>query len=82
MNYTSKTIKKSLNKCIDDISAHPEVYAKNPSKDFIRNRKLPFDQMIKCILAMSGKSLNGELMDYFNMNISMPTVSAFVQQRD
>lgn len=82
MNYTSKTIKKSLNKCIDDISTHPEVYAKNPSKDFIRNRKLPFDQMIKCILAMSGKSLNGELMDYFNMNISMPTVSAFVQQRD
>ena len=82
MNYTSKTIKKSLNKCIDDISAHPEVYAKNPSKDFIRNRKLTFDQMIKCILAMSGKSLNGELMDYFNMNISMPTVSAFVQQRD
>ena len=82
MNYTSKTIKKSLNKCIDDISAHPEVYAKNPSKDFIRNRKLPFDQMIKCILAMSGKSLNGELMDYFNMNISTPTVSAFVQQRD
>ena len=82
MNYTSKTIKKSLNKCIDDISAHPEVYAKNPSKDFIRNRKLPFDQMIKCILTMSGKSLNGELMDYFNMNISMPTVSAFVQQRD
>ena len=82
MNYTSKTIKKSLNKCIDDISAHPEVYAKNPSKDFIRNRKLPFDQMIKCILAMSGKSLNGELMDYFNMNISIPTVSAFIQQRD
>ena len=82
MNYTSKTIKKSLNKCIDDISTHPEVYAKNPSKDFNSNRKLPFDQMIKCILAMSGKSLNGELMDYFNMNISMPTVSAFVQQRD
>ena len=82
MNYTSKTIKKNLNKCIDDISVHPEVYAKNPSKDFIRNRKLPFEQMIKGILAMSGKSLNSELMDYFDMNISMPTVSAFVQQRD
>lgn len=82
MNYTSKTIKKSLNKCIADISAHPEEYVKNPSKDFIRNRKLPFEQMIKGILAMSGKSLNSELMDYFDMNISMPTVSAFVQQRD
>ena len=39
---------------------------KNPSKDFIRNRKLPFEQMIKGILAMSGKSLNGEIMDYFD----------------
>lgn len=82
MNYTSKTIKKALNKCIADISAHPEAYAKNPLKDFTRNRKLPFEQMIKGILAMSGKSLNSELMDYFDMNISMPTVSAFVQQRD
>ena len=81
MNYTSKTIKRALNKCIADISIHPEVYAKNPSKDFIRNRKLPFEQMIKSILAMSGKSLNSELMDYFNMDVSMPTVSAFVQQR-
>lgn len=82
MNYTSKTIKKSLYKCIADISTHPEIYAKNPAKDFTRNRKLPFEQMIKGILAMGGKTINGELMDYFDMDVSMPTVSAFVQQRD
>ena len=82
MNCPLRTIKKSLYKCIADISTHPEMYTKNPSKDFIRNRKLPFEQMIKSILAMSGKSINGELMDYFDMDVSMPTVSAFVQQRD
>lgn len=82
MNYTSKTIKKALNNCITDISTHKEIYVKNPSKDFTRNRKLPFEQMIKCILAMSGKSINGELMDYFDMAVSTPSVSAFVQQRD
>lgn len=34
MNYTPKTIKNILNKSIDYISAHPESYAKNPTKDF------------------------------------------------
>ena len=29
---------------------------------------------------MSGKSLGGELMDYFDMDVSAPTVSAFIQR--
>ena len=82
MNYTPKIIKRILKKCINEISAHPELFAKNPGKDFIRERKLPFDQILKSVLSMTGKSLRGELMDYFNLSISMPTVSAFVQQRN
>ena len=31
---------------------------------------------------MTGKSLRSELMEYFNLKTSMPTVSAFVQQRN
>lgn len=31
---------------------------------------------------MIGKSLRGELMEYFTLKTSMPTVSAFVQQRN
>lgn len=82
MNYTPKQIRKKLKSCIAEISDHPEVFAKNPGKDFTRQRKLPFDQTVKAVLSMTGKSLRGELMDYFNLNLSMPTVPAFVQQRN
>ena len=63
MNYTPKIIKRILKKCINEISAHPELFAKNPGKDFTRERKLPFDQILRSVLSMTGKSLRGELMD-------------------
>ena len=82
MKYTTKSIKRTLEKNINEISVHPELFVKNPGRDFTRTRKLSFKQTIKAIVSMSGKSLRGEIMDYFNMDISAPTVSAFVQQRN
>ena len=82
MNYTPKKIKRILKKCINELSNTPELFAKNPSKDFSRTRKLPFKQMVKIILSMTGKSIRGELMDCLGLNFNMPTVSAFVQQRN
>jgi hypothetical protein len=74
MNYTPKIIKRILKKFINEMSAHPELFAKNPGKDFTRERKLPFGQILKSVLSMTGKSLRGELMDFFNLSNSMPTV--------
>ena len=82
MIYTPKNIKRTLKKCINEICEHPDAFAKNPEKDFTRSRKLPFKHVLKSVLSMTGKSLRGELMEYFNLNTSMPTVSAFVQQRN
>lgn len=82
MTYTLKIIKRTLKKCITEVSAHPEEFAKAPEKDFTRERKLSFEQVLKFILSMTGKSLRGELMEYFDLKTSMPTVSAFVQQRN
>ena len=82
MTHTPKTLKRALKKSIREISAHSKLFAQNPEKDFTRERKLPFEQVLKTVLSMTGKSLRGELMDYFNLNLSMPTVSAFVQQRN
>ena len=82
MTYTPKMIKRTLKKCINEMSAHPETFVKNPGKDFTRERKLPFKQVLKAVLSMTGKSLRGELMEYFNLKTSRPTVSAFVQQRN
>ena len=82
MNYTPKKIKRVLKNCINELSKTPELFAKNPSKDFSRARKLPFKQMMKIVLSMTGKSIRGELMDCFGLNLNMPTVSAFVQRRN
>ena len=82
MNYTPKKIKRILKKCINELSRNPELFAKNPDKDFSRKRKLPFEQMVKIVLSMTGKSICGELMDSFGLNLNTPTASAFVQQRN
>ena len=82
MTYTPKMMKRILKKCINEMSAHPEAFAKKPGKDFTRERKIPFKQVLNSVLSMTGKSLRGELMEYFHLNTSMPTVSAFVQQRN
>ena len=82
MNYTPKSIKRALKESLAQIAANPEKYAKNPGKDFTRNRKLPFEVLLKSVLSMTGKSLRGEMMDLFGLKMDAPTVSAFVQQRN
>lgn len=82
MKYAPKTIKKVLKRCIKEMSLHPEQYCVNPGKDFTRVRKLSFEHVLEAVLSMSGKTLRGELMEHFNLSPSMPTVSAFVQQKN
>ena len=82
MNYTLKKIKRILKNCINELSGTPELFAKNPNRDFSRTRKLPFKQMLKIVLSMTGKSICNELMDSFGLKLNMPTASAFVQQRN
>ena len=82
MKLTPKNIKRTLKKLINELSMQPELYAKNAAKDFSRNRKLPFKKVAYAILSMAGKSLSNELMEHFGLNSKLPTVSAFVQQRN
>ena len=82
MTYTPKNIRKTLKKCITEVSLNPESFVKIPGKDFTLERKLSFEQVLKFVLSMTGKALRGELMEYFGLKTSMPTVSAFVQQRN
>lgn len=50
------------------------------SKDFSRNRKLPFKKLIKFIIGLQGQSICKEIFDYFK-DSELMTPSAFVQQR-
>jgi len=82
MNIAPKTVKRTLKKTVKEIASNPQVFAKNPEKDFSRKRKLPAEKMMYSILSMSSKDLKCELLDFFNLDKYTPTVSAFIQQRN
>ena len=56
-------------------------FVKNPNMDFIRKRKLDFQKMMQLIISMESGSLNHELLKFFDYDSSVPTGSAFYQQR-
>ena len=58
-----------------------KMFALHRDKGFSRNRKLPFETMIKLILEMAGNTLDHELRHYSSFSLAMPTVSSFVQRR-
>jgi len=75
-------VKQKLNSLIAQMSSTHECFVKNPGKDFIRNRKLSFETMIKLLISMGGNSLSKELLEAHGYKLNTPTTSAFVQQRD
>lgn len=74
-------IKQILDDIINEMSQRPQDFAKNPNKDFTRDRKLSFNKLFHLLLGMRGNSISKELYDYFK-NDALMTSSAFVQQRD
>ena len=74
-------VKKILFRKIDEMSKSRERFCKDPTKDFKRDRKLGFADMVKLIILMQGNSIQKELYDYFGHQVTTATSSAFVQQR-
>lgn len=82
MKSKTKVVKKYLNDCIRELSEISWLFSKTPGRDFTRNRKLPFADVVRTIVCMSGGSLTNELLDYFELDPDTPSASAFIQQRD
>ena len=57
------------------------LFSARPGKDITRNRKFPFQKVIPFILAFRGGTLNHEIMDFFGLDLSTGTSSAFIQRR-
>ena len=74
-------VKTTLWNIIDEMSHSLSSFVKNPDKDFIRKRKLDFKKMMHLIISMESGSLNHELLKFFEYDSSVPTGSAFYQQR-
>ena len=75
-----KEVKKLLCKAVQELTDCKWLFSNRPQKDFTRNRKLPFGQIIKAILCMGGGSIANEMMDLFGFREDLATTSAFVQQ--
>ena len=78
---TAKKIHKKLNESIECVVENKGMYVRNPSRDFVRNRKLPMQSVIKKVLSMSGGSLKKEMHRFSELENIELTPSAFVQQR-
>ena len=61
----TKLILQALNRAIDDVLENFRDYCSNPEKNFSRNRKLSFKDMLRIPLSMQCKSLQPELSGYF-----------------
>ena len=74
-------LRNMLNSVIRDMAKHPEMFCRNPGKDFTRSRKLPFEKVLSLLLKMGGHSLRDEMLDHLGSKNLPASVSALVQQR-
>ena len=79
MKY-SDSVKAVLLAAVDDLAADPEMYAKRPGRDFTRNRKLGFKQLILMLLTMEGECIREEIYTYFGRDAAAPSKAAFYRQ--
>lgn len=76
-----RKVKRTLKSLIHETAQISWLFSKRPGKDFTRKSKLSFEETISFLLAMEGKSLNNELMQYFKCSKDTPSASAIVQCR-
>lgn len=74
-------VKQALNDTIQAMTNCKWFFSVRPGKDNTRNRKFPFHKVIPSILAFRGGTLNQEIMDFFGLDPSIGTSSAFIQRR-
>lgn len=81
MSFPQK-VKSALWAIVDSMAYNTAPFVKNPGKDFSRDRKLGFVQLIRFFLCMRSGCISHELLKYFYfLPDEVPSASAFVQQR-
>ena len=80
MNF-SVTVKKKLFEMIDEMNAYAWLFVRNPSKDFSREKKWTFSNILKFMISMEGKSMRDELLEYFGFSNLTPTNYLLNQRR-
>ena len=81
MSSQIQIVKEKLNAAITQLCETSWMFAKDPTRNFTRERKLPLREVISVLLCMEGGSLTGELLHYFGCSQYTASSSAFIQQR-
>ena len=86
MRIAPKIAKDKLNSAMTEIEAIKELFIREPKINFTRERKLTFGSVLTIMMKFSGKSLQNEISESFippgMYPASVPTKSAFIQQRN
>lgn len=75
-------IKQSFLDAIQIAKNNKDEYVMHPGKDFTRERDLPFEQVVKYVLSLTGNSNTIEFRDFCKENGIDATASAAIQQRN
>ena len=75
-------VKSILKSTIRSVCSKKQMFVKDPKRDFTRERKLPLCKLLELLLCMEGRTLSGELLNYFKYDPEVASSSAFVQQRN
>lgn len=79
--YTAPDIKALLFNDISVLASNPVLYAKDPCRDFSRNRKINAETLMRFMIMMQRDSMPRELLSFFTEGGDIPSDSAFYQQR-
>lgn len=75
-------IRRILKTALKEVCSASWMFVRNPEKDFTRNRKISFQDILLFFLCKEGGNLTTELFRYFGLAPDSASVSAFIQQRD
>ena len=75
-------VRRILNAALKEVCSTLWMFVRNPEKDFTRNRKISFQDILLFFLCKEGGNLTTELFRYFRLVSDSASASAFIQQRD
>ena len=81
MRKYCNTVKNKLNMLIRNMEKNVSAYVADPNRDFVRKSELSFSKTMRFILGMGSHTLGKELMEFYDYDPKMVSVSAIVQRR-
>ena len=79
-NYCN-IVKNKLNMLIRSMEKNVSNFVVDPKRDFVRKSELSFSKTMRFILGMGSQTLGKELMEFYDFDPKMVSVSAIVQRR-